>query len=105
VVETVRKCVHEVRADGAQVVIALTHLPFSHKETFTNQLLVCKVPGIYLLLDGHEHSFMVRSIHVETVLFDSIPVCATLCSHYWLPLASLIQDSFGALAVVPRCKC
>ena len=62
VIETARKCVHELRAAGAQVVIALTHLPFSHKETVTDQQLMREVPGIDLLLGGHDHFFMVSSI-------------------------------------------
>lgn len=48
-----QRCVAQLRALGADVVIALTHLKIAEDKALASQ-----VPGIHLILGGHDHEIM-----------------------------------------------
>ncbi|CAK0861298.1 unnamed protein product [Prorocentrum cordatum] len=58
-VETARECVAELRERGAQVVLAVTHLPLTGPaDEPTDQVLMQSCPGIDMLLGGHDHFYL-----------------------------------------------
>ncbi|ETW09319.1 hypothetical protein, variant 1 [Aphanomyces invadans] len=50
IVDTSKRCVDELKARGADVIIALTHVSIAH-----DKLLAKRVPGIDVILGGHDH--------------------------------------------------
>ena len=52
----------ELRADGAQVIIAITHC-----RTVVDEELADKVPGIDLILGGHDHFYSTYESAATTV--------------------------------------
>ncbi|MCY4451904.1 MAG: 5'-nucleotidase C-terminal domain-containing protein [Immundisolibacterales bacterium] len=50
VVETARKAVEDLKADGAELIVALTHLGIAE-----DRELAATVEGIHLVLGGHDH--------------------------------------------------
>jgi len=57
-VEESKKCVAELKESGAQVIVALTHLPFEKAGELTDQMLMSQCPGIDVLLGGHDHFYL-----------------------------------------------
>jgi len=53
--ELAAKKVKQFQDDGVDVIIALTHLPMTH-----DQVLAASVPGIDLIMGGHEHTAMIN---------------------------------------------
>lgn len=59
-VDEARRCVAELREKGAQVVLAVTHLPLSGGSDSepSDEQLMRECPGIDLLLGGHDHFYL-----------------------------------------------
>ncbi|KAF0716570.1 hypothetical protein As57867_002765, partial [Aphanomyces stellatus] len=48
--ETSKRCVEELKSQGADIIVALTHVSIAH-----DKLLAKKVPGIDVMIGGHDH--------------------------------------------------
>eukprot|EP00929_Paragymnodinium_shiwhaense_P014005 TRINITY_DN121865_c0_g1_i1.p1 TRINITY_DN121865_c0_g1~~TRINITY_DN121865_c0_g1_i1.p1 ORF type:complete len:990 (+),score=122.83 TRINITY_DN121865_c0_g1_i1:127-3096(+) len=59
-IEAARDCVEELRSQGAQVIIAVTHLPLNGDDDTepSDEMLMKNVEGIDLLLGGHDHFYL-----------------------------------------------
>ncbi|HKL99339.1 MAG TPA: 5'-nucleotidase C-terminal domain-containing protein [Mobilitalea sp.] len=70
-IEAAREEVIELKADGAQVIIALSHLGIDESSEFTSKLVAEKVDGIDLIVDGHSHSVLNDGLEVNDTLIVS----------------------------------
>ena len=61
--ETAREYLPRIRRDGAQIVIALTHLGLG-----ADRQLAAEVSGIDVIVGGHSHNRMTDAMRVETTL-------------------------------------
>ncbi|KAE8880753.1 hypothetical protein PF005_g2078 [Phytophthora fragariae] len=61
-----RRCVEELKAQGANVIVALTHFKVAH-----DVRLAMQVPGINLILGGHDHFPVTCAAGVETLIHKS----------------------------------
>ncbi|CEG36747.1 hypothetical protein PPTG_13176 [Plasmopara halstedii] len=61
-----RRCVESLKSQGADAIVALTHLKASHDVQLATQ-----VPGINLILGGHDHFPMTCSAGVGTLIHKS----------------------------------
>ena len=63
-VETAKKIVAALKAEGAEVIIALTHLGYKEGE-YTSDKLADQVEGIDLIIDGHSHTALENGVKVK----------------------------------------
>ncbi|HKL78900.1 MAG TPA: metallophosphoesterase, partial [Mobilitalea sp.] len=70
-VEAAREEVVELKTDGAQVIIALSHLGIDESSDFTSKLVAEQVDGIDLIVDGHSHSILNNGLEVNDTLIVS----------------------------------
>lgn len=66
-IETARKMVKKLKAEGADLIIALSHLGFteSHPDFITSQKLAEQVDGIDIIVDGHSHSYIEKPMRIN----------------------------------------
>ena len=57
----VQRCVDEVRRQGAQTVIVLSHLGDHSDPVLTSRQLIARTHGIDVVLDGHDHSILLAT--------------------------------------------
>jgi len=71
-----RRLTKELREEGARIVIAITHMRVHH-----DRQLAQEVPGIDLILGGHDHFFKCVAFRVPRgcVLVDHIPLPPCRC--------------------------
>lgn len=70
-VEAAKEEVAELKAAGAEVIIALAHLGVDEASEFTSKLVAEEVEGIDLIVDGHSHSVFTAGLEVEDTLIVS----------------------------------
>lgn len=75
--ETVQKSIDSAKADGADYIVALTHLGTQYvNENWTAQALVKNTTGLDVVLDGHSHS-VVESMEIEDKSGDTVIISST----------------------------
>jgi 5'-nucleotidase / UDP-sugar diphosphatase len=70
-VDAAKEEVEELKKDGAEVIIALSHLGIDESSEFTSKLVADKVEGIDLIVDGHSHSTLEAGLKVDDTLIVS----------------------------------
>ncbi|MFA5138632.1 MAG: bifunctional UDP-sugar hydrolase/5'-nucleotidase [Elusimicrobiota bacterium] len=72
-VETAKETVSELKAAGADVIIALTHIGLEDKgRPFGDETLAAKAPGIDLIIGAHSHTYLFEPRVVgETLIVQS----------------------------------
>lgn len=70
-VDEAREEVAELKAAGADFIIALTHLGVDESSEFTSSLLADSVDGIDLIVDGHSHSTFEEGFMVKDTMIVS----------------------------------
>lgn len=66
-----KKEVEELKSEGAQVIIALTHLGIDDKSEYTSIDVAKEVKGIGLIVDGHSHSALKSGLKEGSTLIVS----------------------------------
>jgi 5'-nucleotidase len=70
-IDAATKEVAELKAAGAEVIIALAHLGVDESSKVTSKLVAEKVDGIDLIVDGHSHTVLEEGLAVEDTLIVS----------------------------------
>lgn len=70
-IEAAKLEVANLKASGADVIIALSHLGTDKSSEFTSEELAKEVDGINLIVDGHSHSLHEAGLKVEDTLIVS----------------------------------
>jgi 5'-nucleotidase len=86
------KEVAELKAEGAEVIIALSHLGTDVSSEVTSTLVAEKVDGIDLIVDGHSHSVYDTGLSVEDTLIVST-------GDYISNIGVVLIDSTGKMEV------
>ncbi|MHB8130788.1 MAG: bifunctional metallophosphatase/5'-nucleotidase [Mobilitalea sp.] len=70
-IDSAKKEIDELKAAGAQVIIALSHLGVDESSEVTSKLVAEQVDGIDLIVDGHSHSTFEEGLTVDDTLIVS----------------------------------
>lgn len=70
-VDAAKEEVKDLKEEGADVIIALSHLGIDESSEFTSKLVADKVEGIDLIVDGHSHSSLESGLKIDDTLIVS----------------------------------
>ncbi|EJU24752.1 5'-nucleotidase, C-terminal domain protein [Peptoanaerobacter stomatis] len=67
-IQTSKKQVEELKKQGAQIIVAVTHLGIDESSSERSDILAKEVDGIDLIIDGHSHTRLPEGLKIKNTL-------------------------------------
>lgn len=87
----------KLRAEGADIVIALSHLGYqkNSEEKWYDRGIVLNTKHIDMIIGGHSHTFLTRADYVSNLEGEHVPIVQTGCKGIYLGYVKIRIDKEG----------